>query len=387
MAFDIVVVGGGIVGCTSAFYLARQGFNVAVVEKKTLGSGTTGASFAWINATAKVSDETYHRLNTKGQAIYSDLAAEFGEEAIGLYPVGGLGIVNRSDVSDYAAAKERARILASFDYPWTWIGVKELRAMEPHVEFKDDAEALFSVSDLYLDAPKFTHFMAGQIRDLGGTVLENCAALELQASDEGVVKGLLTEQGALATANVLVAAGPDTADALASLTGYDGYSSRFPMHQVPGLLVTTPSTRPHQLMRHVSYFSGDTEIHVRSTPDGGLRLGSDETDGMIAEDQSTENVREAARILLKRAQSLIPRFSGESCLDDCTLDIGVRSYPQDGVSLAGFIPGANGLSLVATHSGITLAPALGGLVADMIIKGQPAEELLPFSLERFQMFR
>ena len=92
MTFDVIVVGGGIVGCTSAYHLARKGFKVAIVEKGTFGCGTTGASFAWINATAKVSDETYHRLNARGQAIYRELAVEFGEEKMGLYPAGGLGI-------------------------------------------------------------------------------------------------------------------------------------------------------------------------------------------------------------------------------------------------------------------------------------------------------
>ena len=259
MIFDVIIVGGGVGGSTTRFYLARKGLNVAIVEKGTLGCGTTGASFAWINATAKVSDETYHRLNAKGQAIYRDLAVQFGEEKMGLYPVGGLGIVNRSNASNYAAAKERARILDTFDYPCTWIGVRELRSMEPHIVFPDDAEALYTVSDMYLDAPKFARFMAGEVRSLGGTVMENCTALELQATDEGEIKGLLTDQCELETTNVLLTAGPGSSQVLAALTGYDGHSSRFPMPQVPGLLVTTPSTQPYQLVRHIIYFSSDSE--------------------------------------------------------------------------------------------------------------------------------
>lgn len=50
-------------------------------------------------------------------------------------------------------------------------------------------------------------------------------------------------------------------------------------------------------------------------------------------------------------------------------------------------PGAQGLSVVAIHSGVTLAPAPDGLVANMIVDGHAPEALKPFSLERLQKFR
>ena len=83
---------------------------------------------------------------------------------------------------------------------------------------------------------------------------------------------------------------------------------------------------------------------------------------------------------------MIPGFVGEACLDGCELAIGVRAYPQDGKTLAGALPGAEGLYLIATHSGITLAPALGRLMAETIVDGRAPEPLQPFSLERFPGF-
>ena len=89
--FDIVVVGGGIVGVTAAFHLGRRGLKVAVVERGKLAGGTTGASFAWINATSKVADEAYHRLNAEGARAYRELAVEFGEARLGMHP-GGISL-------------------------------------------------------------------------------------------------------------------------------------------------------------------------------------------------------------------------------------------------------------------------------------------------------
>ncbi len=386
MTYDVVVVGGGIVGCTSAFYLARKGLKVALVEKASIGCGTTSNSFAWVNATAKVFNETYHRLNASGHQMYCDLMVEFGEENLGAQPMGALGVVRRSDTGGYAAAQEQARLLETYDYPYAWIGVRELRTMEPHIEFPDDAEAIFSMSDPYLDAPTFARFMVEQTKALGGTVLENCAALQLEATDDGEVTGLTTDHGTLQAPHVLVTSGPETAEVLSTLTGYDGFAARFPMRKVPGLLVTTPSTAPHRLVRSVVYMSGAEEFHVQTEAGGGLRLGADDIDGRIAEDQSHKNLREAAIDLLRRTKRLIPGFVGEGCIDECRLGVGVRPYPEDGMSLVGPLPGSKGLHLIATHSGVSLAPIVGSLMAESIVDGQLHERLEPFSLERFQAF-
>lgn len=386
MAFDVIIVGGGIVGCTCAYYLTKAGQKVALIERASIGSGTTGNSFAWVNATSKVSDEKYHRLNALGHAMHARLAVEFGEQTLGVTPSGALIVVTRSDAAGYAAAKEQARLLSTYDYPSAWIGTRELRALEPHVAFPDDAEAIYSMSDPYLDAPRFARAMADAAQQAGGTVLENCTAGDLQATDDGVVTGIMTGQGLMEAPNVLVATGPDTPQTLSAITGYDGYSARFPMRRVPGLLVTTPSMAPRTMVRHVLYMSIGPEFHALTTPGGGLKIGSDETDGLIAEDQSPENLRRAAGKLLKRAKDIIPGFAGEACLDECTLDVGIRAYPEDGMSLAGPMPGAQGLYVIATHSGISLAPAVASLITQAIMTGEMPDQLQPFSLERFQAF-
>jgi glycine/D-amino acid oxidase-like deaminating enzyme len=386
MAYDVIIVGGGIIGCTSAFYLARKGMKVAVLEKDRLSSGTSGNSFGWINGTSKVSDGAYHRLNALGLATYGELAAEFGQQPLGVNPTGALAPVRKSDGSVYMAMREQARLLERFGYPSVWVGLEELKALEPHVTFPDDAEALYTPNDTCLDVPRFTRFMADQLRTLGGTVLEHCRARELEATDDGVVTGVVTDQGRLESGRVLIATGPDTPEVLSELTGYDGFASRFPMQRVPGLLLTTPPTSPPDLVRHVIYSAIGEDVHIRPEPDGGLRIGSDDIDGMIAGDQSPEHLRHAALKLLERAKKLVPEFVGGDCLDDCGLGVGVRAYPKDGKSLAGPMPGSDGLYLIATHSGITLAPALGSLMAGVIVDGHMSDALKPFSLERIEGF-
>ena len=384
--FDVVVIGGGIVGCMSAFWLARKGMRVALVEAESIGGGTTSNSFAWINGTSKVSDETYHRLNALGGAVYRELCAEFGEQSLGLNPSGMVKVVARSDAAGYASTREQAARLQAFGYPCTWLGRAELGALEPHIAFDEDAEALYAMADACLDAPRCARFMAAQARMLGATVMEECTAQALNLTDEGTVTGVSTTRGELSAERVLVAAGPGTPEALSELTGYEPFATRFPMNRVPGLLVTSPSTAPRQLVRHVVYFAGNDDFHVLPTPDGGLKIGADDTDGMIADDAPPERVRAAAAELLERARRLIPAFPGADCLDECRVGIGIRPFPQDGKTIAGALPGSDGLYLIATHSGVTLAPALGKLMAELIADGRTPAALAPFSLDRFQSF-
>ena len=158
------------------------------------------------------------------------------------------------------------------------------------------------------------------------------------------------------------------------------------MTRVPGLLVTSPSTAPHRLVRHVLYMASGNEFHVLPAANGGLKVGADDTDGRVADQPSDETIREAARELLRRTRALIPAFAGDRIIDECRVGIGVRPYPQDGKTLAGPLPGAQGLFIIATHSGITLSPAVGKLMAEVVAEGNVPKELEPFALDRFQAF-
>ena len=385
--FDVVVVGGGIVGCTAAFYLARRGATVALVERDTIAGGTTSRSFTWINATSKVADEAYHRLNATGCVLYETLAEEFGAATIGWHRTGMLQGVRRSNDSGYAAMREQAASLEQYGYPHRLVGAAELATLEPDIRFDDDIEAIYATSDAWLDAPLFAGFLVKRLRAMGSAVVEDCAAKTLVVDDDGTITGVTTDAGHFNAPNVLLAAGPDTPEVLAGLTGYDAFAARFPMKQVPGLLLTTPANAASRCLRHVIYVDDPADaMHLRPDATGGLRIGADDADGMVAEDASPERVRAAAAKILARAMSRFPGVVGEVDLDDCDVAIGVRPYPLDGKTLAGPLPGSEGFYVIATHSGVTLAPALGHLMADLIIDGDLPDALKPFSLERFPGF-
>lgn len=387
MKYDVIVVGGGIIGLCSAYFLAKSGQKVLVLERGQIGQGTTANSFAWANATSKTSDQAYHDLNAMGLAGHHALLAEFGADALGIRTGGALQIADPDDASALQSLRAQATALAEYGHHSRWINTAELRHLEPNLKLPSTAQALFSPDDLCINAPRFTGFIAGQIRVLGGQIFEHCAAETLLADDDGVVTGLTCERGDLRADNVLISTGPDTAQTLSTLTGYDGFNSGFPMQKVPGLLLTTPPVAPDLLGRLIYGFA-ENEVHI--LPESvcgasGIKIGADAVDGLIAEDQSPQNLRRAGQILLERGAKLLPALATIN-IDDCQLGVGVRAYPNDGVSIAGPMPAAHGLHLIATHSGITLAPAIGRMMAETIQTGQMPERLKPFGLQRFSGF-
>lgn len=384
MIRDVVIVGGGIIGCTTAHFLARAGLRVTLLEKGALAQGTTGNSFAWANATTKTADETYHRLNAAGVAGYKAMAAEFGGERLGIYQTGALHVVGPSDAAGFSVMQDRFAILRRFGYPCEWLDEARLMAETPGLTLPIGAEALLLPADMVIDAPHVARSLAEAARENGADIRENSSALALIADDDGAVHGVETTEGQFEASRVIVCVGVDTGQVLADLTGFEAFATRFPLREVPGLLLTTPPLDPNPLQRML-FGSKTNELHMLPAPNGGIRIASDDVDGVIWEDRSKSAMQRGGAALLERAAQVIPDLSKRVSLDKCTLQIGVRPYPLDGQTIAGPLPGADGLIIIATHSGITLGPAIASLMVGLL-RGDVVRELSTFGLSRFPGF-
>ena len=389
--FDAIVVGAGIVGAGAAFALARANSRVALLDASPIGSapggkgGTSRASFAWINATAKTDQADYHRLNANGAAHYRALAREFGEARIGLHPTGMIAWANPGDETRRRALGAQIDRLREWNYPVTPLDADGLRALEPHVAFAPGAQGLLAYCDAWLDVPRAVDLLCEQVRRRNGTVVagERGRVAGLLRDEAGVVIGV-EAGGERLTAPVVVAAlGPDTQDLLRAWLRPGELGNRSFLVRRPGLLVDTPDTGPFRLVRHVLY-TGDNAFHIRPAPSGGLRIGSEDAD---PESEAPDDEAARAAALLARARALVPGLGGEAPLETlaraCTVRIGVRPVPVDDRTIIGPITGVRGLYVIVTHSGVTLGPYLGGLAAEELTTGKMPGRLAPFRFDRF----
>jgi glycine/D-amino acid oxidase-like deaminating enzyme len=118
------------------------------------------------------------------------------------------------------------------------------------------------------------------------------------------------------------------------------------------------------------------DLHLRQQDDGRVLLGeswtmdTDDTDLSLARGQR----------LLTRAASFLPELAKAHVE---TMKIGVRPMPQDERPIVGPVPGLAGFYVAVTHSGVTLAPLVGQLVAQEVTTGRPSPLLAEYRIERF----
>src|SRR6476469_4279851 len=124
---DIVVIGGGIIGASVTYRLALAGARVTLLEAGNLAGGTSGASFAWLNANNKP-PLAYHILNTGGMAEHRILASELGA-APWLHLDGNIEWA--ADEAGHAALMEKVDRLRGWGYQAEILTTAELRALEP----------------------------------------------------------------------------------------------------------------------------------------------------------------------------------------------------------------------------------------------------------------
>lgn len=360
--YDVAVIGVGIVGASAVLALARAGARVIALDAGVPGAGTSSTSFAWVNSVRK-EPEIYHRLNAEGMAAHRALARELGTD--GGYHEGGS--LEWSEGGD-AERELRTRVarLASRGYSATLIGRHEAQDHEPALTIPDHVkEVAFYGAEGWLDAPRAISRLLGAS---GAEVRQGTRVRSFRKRNDHV-EAVVLDDGEIEAESVLVCVGPGT-QAFLSTVGV-----AIPVGRAPGLLAVT--SRPAQALSRVVHAPG---IHLRPDASGGLLLGATDVDGLITETSSRETAFAVAGQLLDRAARVFPAAKDVRLVD---ARIGVRPMPGDGVTIAGRVPGFANAWMLATHSGVTLGPLLGRLIADEIVAGTSSTVLAPFRPDRF----
>jgi glycine/D-amino acid oxidase-like deaminating enzyme len=360
---DVVVVGAGLLGASTAYELAIRGARVTVLEAEQPGAGASGSSFAWVNAQDK-SPTSYFELNVAGIDAYRPLTERLGGDWI--HPGGDLVVGSGAGA---APAEERIARHEALGYPVRRLDRDGLAALEPSIEpgagelvvghFPDEA---------WLDIPMLIGRLLSAAREPGAVVRPSTPVERLEV-EGGRVVGVVCGAERLTADRVLLAAGNGSA----SLAG--GVGVPLPMAPSPGLLAITGPTSTG--IRHVLH-TGDVALR----PDGGgrLMLQSRTVDATL--ERETRDVSPdsaSASELLARAAAVVPAIRAAGIE---STRVGIRAVAVDGQPTIGFAPDIEGLYILVSHSGATLGALLGRLVADELL-GRTADRLEPFRPARF----
>jgi glycine/D-amino acid oxidase-like deaminating enzyme len=361
---SVLIVGAGLLGASVACRLARRGVEVTVLDAGRPGGGTSGASFAWVNAQEKRPAD-YYALNAEGVAAYPGLAAELGGDWY--HPGGDLSIARGPGI---AKLRERVERHGALGYPVRIIERGEIAAREPALDLGSN-ELLGALweAEAWVDPPLLVEQLLAAARDGGARVLSRAMVIDLLVHGSRVGHVRLVSGDRLSADLILVAAGIGS-EALAARVGV-----KLPMAPTVGLLaLSEPLAGGVRGLVH----AGD--VALRPDGAGRLLLTSREVDATL--DPATREVAPDAdpcREILARAARLVPDLRSARIE---SARIGIRSVAADGLPAAGFAAGFENAYFLVSHSGVTLAPVLGRLVAAELL-GEPQPALEPYRLERF----
>jgi len=411
---DVVVIGGGIIGATAAFFLAERGLSVALVEKGHVGGEQSSRNWGWCRRQNRDARE----LPLSGIALqaWDEFAAKIGED-VGFRRCGLLYATdNPQQLAEWEAWRELAR---PFDVNTKMLSAKEAAAAIP-AKGRQWLGGVHSIDDGKGEPAIAAPTIANGARKFGATIHQECAARGLELVN-GAVAGVITEKGLIRTQAVLCAGGAWTSMFCRQ------HGVLFPQASVRQ---TALRTRPTANLGEAIYTpecaltrrldgSYTLAISGRATLDitpQGLRyarwfmpmflmrlkavqigLGGSFFHGPEAFtnwNSDTISPFERMRVLdpapsrrtiaaiLKGVTEQFPALRGIEVADswgayvDCTPDAVPIISPADGVK---------GLYLAAGGSGhgFGLGPGIGRLAADLVANDKPCVDPTPFRLSRF----
>ena len=389
MSFDVVVVGGGVIGAAAAFALARDGVRVALIERGGLAGGSSSACQSGVG----------YGLFSEGFELLwqrAAMAAYAGLESEGIdidYVKEGILIPSNPNGDD-RPLRDRIEVLSREGLDCEWLEGRSLRTAEPNLTTSITSAAL--LRDVAQVSPmKVVLNLAKQAVLSGAKVLTQTRLTGVQLH-RGRVVAVETSRGRIATPWIVLATG-----AWSRASG-QLMDLQLPVWPLKGHIIVTEPSRG--TLRH-SISEPEYSATVRATtvapptspdspeqsqphvasvlqplPSGSILIGSSREFAGFDREVSRDRLAQ----LRDRALRLVPALSRLRVLRTYA---GLRPWTPDGLPLVGPTRTVAGFILATGHAGegITGAILTGRIVADIVSNRQPPVPLGPVSPDRFAL--
>ena len=359
---DVVVVGAGVVGCSVAYYLSRQGVKVKLVERDGIGSGASTHATGFLSLLGAEFSQ--------GPSFETALAAyrEFPDVVKDLEETTGIDLLYQRRPSLRLALEEEEETLIKDLMSWQqdlvrvkWIGPDEVHEVEPRLT-RQIRGAAYEDESAQLDSYRLTLALAQAAEKRG-------AELQLRPvtgflGDSSRVTGVRTATGDIECGTVVIAAGT-----WSSSFG-DALNFAIPVRPLKGeRLILRFDGPPLPVL-----ISSPKRGHMISRLDGVLSVGStggrdyDQNNLFLGEEYDSVPTETAKLELLQRAIDVLPGLESAELVEQLA---GSRPLSPDRMPIIGPVPGVEGIVLATGHStkGIHLGPITGRIVTEYIRAG------------------
>lgn len=374
---EIVIVGGGIIGCSIAYHLTRMGKpDVLLLEKSGLTHGATWHAAGLVGQLR--SSRNLTRMLQRSVALYDRLEAETGQ-ATDWKKVGSLRLASSPD--RLLEIKRAATMAKSFGLEMSLISAKEAQDLCPILDVRDVLAAAYLPSDGYVDPASVTQALAKGARMKGARLRQGIRVTGFERSDQRVMS-VLTDQGAIGCEVVVNAAGM-WARELGLMMGVRVPSIAVE-HQylitdpIPDLPKTMPTFRDPDL--RIYYKPEVRGIVIGGWEEGTPTFGEAGISPEFGQ-QLLEGKFERFQVLAEAAFKRTPIVE----------TVGVRQlingpipFSADGEFVMGKAPEIDNAFVCAGFTyGIAGGGGAGEMMAEWIVSGKPSLNLWPLDIRRF----
>jgi 4-methylaminobutanoate oxidase (formaldehyde-forming) len=373
-----VIIGGGIVGCSTAYHLAKLGWtDVVLLERKKLTSGTTFHAAGLVGQLRSNANIT--QLLGYSVDLYKRLEAETGQ-ATGWKMNGGLRLACNQE--RWTEVKRQATTARSFGLDMQLLSPKEAQDLWPLMTIDDVVGAAFLPTDGQANPSDITLSMAKGARMAGAAIFEDTKALSVDI-DKGRITGVVTDKGRIDCEVVICCAGQWTRD-FAATVGVNvplvSVEHQYMLTEpINGVTRDLPTLRdPDRLTYYKEEVGGLVMGGYEANPipwaTGGIPPGFHYT----LLDSNFDHFEQLVELALGRVPAL--ETAGVKQLTN-----GPESFTPDGNFILGEAPELKNFFVGAGFNayGIAAGGGAGMALAEWVAKGEPPFDLWPVDIRRF----
>jgi glycine oxidase len=361
---DVVVIGGGVIGLSIAWNLAKQQQRTILVEKNQPGQEASSAAAGILAvASGRSKRGPMYQLKRASQALFPALVAEL-EEQSGVdieYQTAGVLDLIRTD-TDEKKYRQLSELRREQGYSATWLSAEEVRRLEPELT-TDLRGAVHFVDDHHLHNGQLANAWATAAARLGVSVQTGTTVNEARIASGKVEAVRIGEEWV--SANTIVIAAGSWSQQVGEIFGLP-----IPVQPAKGQMLTVRSTQ----VRHVIAWNDHYLVPRKS---GEIVMGS--TVEFIGHNKDV--TLETVRTLIDRSMDLVPAVRTAPL---SRFWAGLRPYSPTRRPILCRAPGLDNVILATGHhrNGIVLAPITGQLMCELITTGTTSMSLEPFAFPR-----
>jgi glycine/D-amino acid oxidase-like deaminating enzyme len=372
---DALVVGGGVVGMSLAYGLARAGERVRVLDEGDDAFRAARGNFGLVWVQGKGFDRPAYARWTRSSAVrWAGLAAELAARTgidVELRQPGGLAMcLSEGELAERVAMMQALRdSLNGSSYPFEVLGSAAVRKLVPHTG-PQVVGAVHCPMDGHVSPLRLLRALFQAVQQMGGEVVPGSPVSDIVHRPGG---GFEVRCGGPAS----VAHGPHRTHAAPKLVLAAGLGNRALAPQV-GLDAPVQPNRGQVLVtERLQPFLDYPTMQVRQTGEGVVQIGDSKED--VGFDDGT-TLEQLARIAA-RAVRCFPLLAGVNIMRTWGA---LRVMSPDGYPIYGASSACPGAFVVTCHSGITLAAEHVGPLVDWICGGAEPPEITGFKAARFK---